>query len=236
MLPQDFNATFNAAVKAEDWPLVTILGESAVAEKGATPEIIYNLGLSYLKTSKAPMAVSVFLSVPAEKQDQALRAALDEALRVAGSSKDDLDLGAHGGLSALMSVARVIDRVDTYSWCVGALGIVLLCGVALSFGKKNKTLRSALRWTLGGALGLTLISGAAIGVSYFYQSHWGAVVAHGDAAIRVIPGPEAEVIKNLKPGKPILVLGDAHMPWVRVIESDGGSGWMNALDIRVIYE
>ena len=56
------------------------------------------------------------------------------------------------------------------------------------------------------------------------------------AAIRVIPGPEAEVTKNLKPGKPVLVLGDAYMPWIRVIESDGGSGWMNALDVRVIHE
>ena len=236
MLPVDFNATFNAAVKSEDWPLVTILGESAVAEKGATSEIIYNLGLAYLKTSKAPMAVSVFLSVPPEKQDQAFRTARDEALRVAGASKDDLDLGAHGGVSAVMHAARVIDRVDPYSWCVGALGLVLLCGVAMIFGKKNKKINSALKWTLVSSLVLTLISGAAIGVSYFYQSHWGAVVASDGAAIRVIPGPEAEVTKNLKPGKPVLVLGDAYMPWIRVIESDGGSGWMNALDVRVIHE
>ena len=33
MLPRDFTETFNAAVTSADWPLVIILGESAVAEQ-----------------------------------------------------------------------------------------------------------------------------------------------------------------------------------------------------------
>jgi hypothetical protein len=237
MLPQDFSETFNAAVTSQDWPLVIVLGESAIAEHGASQAMIYNLGLAYLKTSKAPLAISVFLSVPISKQDPNFRAALDEGLRMAGSSKDDFELGAHGFYGAMTAVARTMTAVDPYSWCVSFLGLGILIGLLMALGQKlirTPVMCSILKFSLGLCVAITAIAGVGIGVEYFYQCHWGSVVSKDVASIRPVPSEKSEASKTLKPGKPVLVLGDVTTPWVHVIESDGGDGWMNAQDLRVV--
>ena len=237
MLPRDFTETFNAAVTSADWPLVIILGESAVAEQSASVAMVYNLGLAYLKTGNAPLAVSVFLSVPANKQDASFRFAMAESLRMAGASADDLELGAHGFYGAMTNVARTISRVDPYSWCVSALCLAIILGITLVFGHKKMAtprVRSAVVFSLIFSLSLTAIAGVGIGIEYFYQCHWGAIVSKDLASIRPTPSEDSETSKSLKPGNPVLVLGDVTTPWVRVIEADGGDGWMNARDLRVV--
>lgn len=237
MLPRDFTETFNAAVQSADWPLVIILGESAVAEQSASVAMVYNLGLAYLKTGHAPLAVSVFLSVPVNKQDPSFKFALAEGLRMSGASTDDLELGAHGFYGAMTTIARTISRVDPYSWCVSAFGFAIILGVTLVLGQKKLArphARSAVVFCLIFSLCLTATAGVGIGIEYFYQCHWGAIVSKDLASIRQTPSEDGESSKSLKPGKPVLVLGDVTTPWVRVIEADGGDGWMNAQDLRVV--
>lgn len=237
MLPRDFSETFNAAVNSADWPLVVILGEAAIAEQSASVPMIYNLGLAYLKTGNAPLAVSVFLSVPLADQDQNFRGALDEGLRIAGASRDDLELGAHGFYGAMTAVARTLTIIDPYSWCVSSLGLSILIGMLFIFGQKKLArpmVRSAVNFSLILSLSMTALAGVGIGIEYFYQCHWGATISKDVASIRPNPNEDAMVSKTLKPGKPLLVLGDVTTPWVRVIESDGGDGWMNAQELRVV--
>ena len=238
MLAKDFMPTFNAAVQAQDWPLVIVLGEAAVAENAASNPMIYNLGLAYLKTSKASMAVSVFLGVPQSERDAAVTSALNEALRLSGASESDFDLGAHGFTGVMTSAARGVDALDPYSWSVVSLGVLIICG-CLSLVKIRKFNDAGFKKILKvcGALSALIFAAGMSGVAlnYFYQSHWGAIVADAPAPVRVSANVDSEALKTLKPGKPVLVLGDATMPWVRVIESDGASGWMNALDLRVLY-
>lgn len=238
MLPRDFSETFNAAVGTQDWGLVINLGESAVAENSASIDILYNLGLAYLKTNKAPMAVSVFLSVPASQQDVSFRAARDEALRLVGSSKNDLEIGAHGFTGVLTSVAQSVSGVDLYGWCVTSLGLSLATGALFLFGKRvvrRKFLNASLIVVCAGSLALTLVSATGLTISYFFQSHWGAIVATEAAPLRAVASEKAEPLKTLNPGKPVMVLGDAKTPWLRVLDADGDSGWMSALDLRVIH-
>lgn len=237
MLPRDFNETFNAAVKAEDWNLVSILGESAVAENAASRDILYNLGLAYLKTSKAPMAVSVFLSVPPLAQDDSFRAARDEALRMVGASKEDLEVGAHGFTGAMAGIAESLSSINLYGWAVSSLGVAVGCAMLLMLGQRwlvRSTSRLATKIALVISALLSTGTMAGLLIGYFYQSHWGAVIASEPAVVRPIPSDKSDPAKTLKPGHPVLVLGDATTPWVRVIDADGGSGWMNALDLRVI--
>ena len=239
MLPRDFNQTFNAAVELQDWSLVIILGESAVAENAASKDTLYNLGLAYLKTAKAPMAVSVFLSVPPQEQDASFMAARDEALRLVGSSKEDLEVGAHGFTGAMNGIAQSLSSANLYGWGVTSFGFVLALWVLILFGQKllyNESSKMFVRLALLVSLLLAAGSGLAIGVSYFYQSHWGAIVSTERAAVRPVPSDSSDPLKTLNPGKPVLVLGNVKTPWVRVIDADGGSGWMNALDLRVIHE
>jgi Bacterial SH3 domain len=239
MLTKDFSETFNAAVKTQDWPLIIVLGESAVAESSANKDILYNLGLAYLKTSKAPMAVSVFLSIPEHQQDAAIVSARDEAMRLAGSSNDDLDMSAHGFMGSLTHLANRIDALDPYTWTVASLGCSIVLGALFAFFRPRLT---SWRYQLipkivfTASLMLTMVSLVGIGIDYFFQSHWGAVVSTSSAAVRAVPSEKSDVLKELKPGKPVLVLGDVTQPWVRVLDADGGSGWMNALELRVIRE
>ena len=247
MAGSDFNETVNAALKNQDWPLVTILGEAALAEGKASDALRYNLGLAYLKTDKPSMATAVLISVPEVRRDEAFQSLLKESLRLSSASMDDLNTGAHGLTSSLCQWSASLRPYDPLAWSVSGLALCLVL-LFVHFATQNRRLsqhknhkmRAHMRSVWIGVVGLTVsvtvMALVASGLSYFYQSRWGVVVAENGAALQGLPAEQAAVVKNLKPGKPVLVVGNPSTAWVRVIESDGGSGWMAALDVRVVRE
>ncbi len=246
MAGSDFNETFNAALKNQDWPLVTVLGEASLAEGRASDMLRYNLGLAYVKTHKPAMATAVLISVPEARRDEAFWSLLKESLRLSAASTDDFNTGAHGLTSSLSQWSAVVRTYDPLTWSVGGLALCLILIMTILLTKApnhdlkrfniGRHLRPLARVSLIVTAGLTFLALVASGLEYFYQSRWGVVVAEHGAALHGLPSDEGPVVKNLKSGKPVLVLGNPSVAWVRVIESDGGAGWMAALDVRVIRE
>ena len=242
MTNQDFTKEFNAAVVSEDWAKVKVLGEKAIAEGFANSSMTYNLGLAYLKTGDAPMAVAVLVSTPPGLRDRQYATLLSDALQKSGSSESDFQLGALGMKGILVQAAHEIEYVDPYSWCAGSLAIFIGAVLTLLWRQRNKNSSTLYGRTLVLMTKLVLIIScvttlatlASMGLIHFYQSRWGAVIATESAPIRMVAEESGEVLKTVKSGKPVLVLGDATKPWLRVLEADGGSGWMNALDLRCI--
>jgi len=242
MTGQDFTKEFNAAVVSEDWAGVKVLGEKAIAESVANSSMTYNLGLAYLKSGDSPMAVAVLVSTPPGLRDSQYARLLSDALQKSGSSESDFQLGALGMKGILVQAAHEIEYVDPYSWCAGSLAILIGAVLTRLWRQRNNNSSTVYGRTLSLMTNLvlmiscltTLAALAAMALVYFYQSRWGAVIASEPAPIRVVAEEGGEVLKTVRSGKPILVLGDSTKPWVRVLEADGGSGWMNALDLRCI--
>lgn len=235
MLPRDFTETLNAAIQSKDWPLVIVLAESAVAEKEASPQVLYNLGLAYLKSGNFAMANSVLVSIPEGNRDADVNLALDEALRLSGSSRDDLEIGNPGIEGVGIRLAQQLSPVDLTTWCVFALGATfVLAAILFAFRKSAKLLRVLIGLTLAN-VGVVIALLLGLWVTQNFQSHWGAVVDDQGAIIRVSRSPESEAKKTLTKGKPILVVGEPRSEWVRVMDSSGGIGWVQGLHIRVIH-
>ncbi len=243
MSGDDFEITFNAALQQQDWPLVIILGESALAEGRASDALRYNLGLAYVKTNKPALATSVLVSVSESRRDETFKTLLSESLRLSSASIDDFDTGAHGLTSTLCLWAARIRPYDPMALAVSGLAVTMLLLMArlilrrlvtTAIMKTRCDMVVKLLVVLG--FGVTCIGLAGSGLGYFYQSRWGVVVADQGASIFGLPTENAPLQKKLKKGKPILVLGDPTSAWVRVIESDGGAGWTASLDVRVVRE
>jgi hypothetical protein len=235
MLPRDFTPTFNEAVKSQDWKLVIILGEQAIAEKSASNDILYNLGLAYLKTGKPAMATAVLLGVPKVSRDDKTGAALNQSLRFSNTSTDDLILGAHGLNGGLVTLADIIPTgtMQVMSTSGLALLIVLFVVYISSYYKKVQRLFNLLFFVTAMAVS---VSGVSLLIQFFYKAHWGAVVAETEATVFSKPQQGAQVAGALKTGNPILVLGQSKGPWLRVWGADGIDGWVQSLDVRVIAD
>jgi hypothetical protein len=239
MAANDFSETLNAALKSQDWPLVIVLGEGALADGKASDALRYNLGLAYLKTAKPAMATAVLVSVPEPRRDEGFKALIQESLRLSSASIDDFNTGAHGLTSTLCQMATGVHRYDALTWSVTTLGLTVVLVFTRMLAQKFTSSKNIIRSTgvatlICGFATLTALGATAL--DYFYQSRWGVVVAEREAPIHGLPSENASVVKNLKSGKPVLVLGNPSSAWVHVIESDGASGWMGALDVRVVRE
>ena len=233
MLPADFGATFNQAIETQDWSLVIVLGEQAVAENAASSSILYNLGLAYLKQNKPSMATAAFLAVPVSERDSKTIDALRESLRLTEGSMDDLSLGAHGIKGGL--VTMVEDIPDKVVPAVFSSGLVLLIFVLMAEALTvNPRRRQWIKLLMVFSLLLAVSGAGGFALRYWYDGDWGTVTADGMAAMMTSPDEASPVIANLKSGRPILALGAKEGPWVRVWDSDGHQGWIKSLDVRVI--
>lgn len=235
MLPKDFAATFNEAIKSQDWMLVSILGEQAISEKSASSDVLYNLGLAYLKLQKPAMATAVLVSIPVNKRDDRIKDALTETLRRSGSSTDDLSMGAHGAKGSIVSLAESVSVTVMQSACLVGLAVIIFVLLAYFFSFLRRY-RLGLKFLLIGSCIVVVFSAAGYTLASNYKGHWGAVVSQNATPIRRAPGETTEVLSQLNSGKAVLVLGETRGPWLRVLDAEGQDGWVSALDLRVVNQ
>lgn len=235
MLPKDFNSTFNEAIKSEDWMLVTILGEQAIAEKSAVPDILYNLSLAYLKLDKPSMSTAALLAIPRGKRDLKTTEALSASLQRSGSSPDDLSLGAQGIKGSLIDLSESVPASFMQSACGVSLGLLIVVLIVFFFGVLNRYKKILKIVAVMGSI-VAAVSGLSLVLKFSYQGHWGAVISSDGAPLRKLPSEESEVTAQLSMGKPILIVGETRGPWIRVWDADGNDGWAPSLAIRVISQ
>jgi hypothetical protein len=237
----EFKDEFNRALDLEDWPKVITLGESHLAQYGSTPEVVYNLGLAYLKIGNSPMAVSMFLALPKNTQNaQAYISALKDSLAATGHDVDALDMGAHGLTAVAVNIANAADKLYLQAAASVSLPFLVVLiymrfvrpGSVMKSAKSNFSLNTALIFT---AL-ITFVAFFVNLVSSFYSSNWCSIVSKEPAVIHSSPGAESPVVRTLSSGTPLLVLGSIKSPWLYSLESRGAHGWVDSLKVRCVVE
>jgi hypothetical protein len=235
MLPRDFTPAFNDAVNAKDWKLVIVMGEQAVAEHAASNDILYNLGLAYLKSNNVPMANGVFLAIPKNERDSRTNGALNESLRLSNASSEDLLLGSHGFRGGFVTLAEAIPTGAMAAITATGLWLLIVLFV-IYISTQYKRMRNVFSALLVLSLIVIAIGATSLSIQYVYESHWGAIIADGSSSIYATPEEGAKVVRTMNSGKPVLVLGQAKGPWLRVLNADGDSGWVQSMDVRVIVD
>lgn len=241
MSDPNFQSRFNSAIKEGNWSAVKVMGEAAVAEYSASKDVFYNLGLGYLKSGDPAMAVAVLLATPRRLQDQQYRDTLNEALRMTGHGFNDLELGTHGLEGLIAEATQDMSVSDLYAASSVGLGVSLMCIAVIIWQRRlsnAKTSTSGVRLVTSVVAGVssfvTSLSLILILISSVYQSTWGAVVSSEGSLLRKMASQDAESVKTLKSGQPVVVLGDTTKPWLEVLDSTGDRGWVSAIDVRCI--
>lgn len=130
-------------------------------------------------------------------------------------------------------MAEAVPAPWMQSMAMTGLGLLIVLIVAYMFALHKKVRQM---WIFGvvSSVSLVVFGGAILGLQHFYTSHWGAVVADAPVQLRSSPDDNAESSKTLGSGKPVLVLGQTNGPWLKILDADGGDGWIRSLDVRVI--
>jgi len=210
-----------------------------VAQYGADSEVVYNLGLSYLKVDNPPMALSMFLSLPKNAQNsREFLAALRESLSLTGHQFDDLDMGAHGLITVAVTLAKTVDKLHLQALTSVSLpivvGLIYVKIAKLSFLLKRPNLNFYVNLALGSTALITSVAFFVMALSTFYSSNWCSVVGQESATIHSTPSAESPVVRTLTPGTPILVLGSLKRPYLYSLESKGARGWIDSLQVRCV--
>ena len=241
MIAYEFKNQFNASIQDKDWSRVINLGEAYLAQNGPASEVVYNLGLAYLEVGNSQMAVSLFLSLPrqgahASMYEQALKAALVKV----GRNPEDLDMGAHG-LTAIASQTLSMARTADYYASTAVLLPIVIGLIALRwfFRRRSGQIEafkkaSLLNFGIFGFGVLSIVSILFLVSSLLYRPTWCAVISEDSAVVRDKPDNDGAGLTTLAAGTPVLVLGDTRKAWIRVLESGGVRGWMDALQVRCV--
>jgi len=154
------------------------------------------------------------------------------ALKKVGVPADTLSLASHGPFVYLMSKLSARD-FDLYKLTLAVATCVFLSfGIFLEF--RNRLVFSGRPIFFGMIVLLSLW--LALAWLRYNPGRWTAVTQANGAPLRVTPDQQSEVVSQVGAGRPIFILGNTFDPWLRAYLSDGTSGWISALDVRVFHE
>ncbi|MBP6217745.1 MAG: hypothetical protein KA436_04080 [Oligoflexales bacterium] len=211
------------AYDAKNYP-AAIEGYLSLWKGGTYHEAVaYNLGNAFYRKGERGKAVAAYLAARRVlPRNPEIKANLEF---VHAQGQDKLSLEEPSSLWKALCFWKdfLSPRELFYSTLFFLCSTFLLLGVSLWI--------SRLKPLVGLILTLAILLGGLFSLSWGNESKWGAVVV---TSARILSGPDAAnmTLYELHEGAPFMVTGEQG-EWVRVLLSDGKTGWARSQDVLV---
>ena len=228
-LTQDVEAA-TKALEGGDHATAIKAYEALISEEGlVNGHLFYNLGIAYFRSGETGDAVSAFLAarrfLPRDPDVAAnLRFALTKIA-------DKLD--ADKPREARNSISSVLDKVTARELAL-TLGILVgLIGLALALSLTVRAVGPFRNGVLGSLIFPLLIAGL-LTAKLQQPEIWGAVNTTANAAVYSGPSEQNTKVFELHDGAPVLITERGTSGYLRILLSDGKSGWITGSQVKVV--
>jgi hypothetical protein len=201
--------------------------ESLLASGLVSGHLLYNMGVVRAEMDEPGQAMALLLAARRWlPQDPEVNASLR---RVHATVPDQLQVFIPGESSSSAAVLRgLVTALSPSAWTILAALLIFVGGcVFLACVMRKIHVAQPVVWSF---VGLGIFSLGLSFASEFVRPVWGAVVTK-QAPVSQAPGTES--VFALNEGAPFRYKRQQG-EWVEIVLSDGRSGWVRALDVRVI--
>lgn len=223
----------DSAYAKGDYPTAIEVYESILDGNTVAPEIYYNLGNAYYKTSEIGKAILNYeRALLLDPSDSDIRFNLELAR---SKAVDKVDNGFRLFLTEW--IENLVNTASMGTWAVTAIVsfVVMLIAVLLLFFGKSVTLR---KFSMGCAILMLILT---IFANYAAMSHYlnltskeMAIIVTPTVTAKSTPDNSGTSLFEIHEGRKVKVCDDSMKEWKEIELEDGTVGWIPATALEVI--